>query len=654
MGYPYSLWLLAKRKALGSCFLLVLAVVLHPAMAQPVRGVKYADFLPLGSGRSVPLPEGSWELTQTSNLARSGFEWEVFVIRNAQPDASVPIMVVRQSSRPFKWGDTACNTDKGNTNQFLVNTHNTLSTQLVNKCSRVFALDNFEKWLQSKSTQDSEYWKESLAGLVEPGRPKNQGVFFAEMRVQAFNSLGLEVSLFINAPKGVVPSAFRDNYKAGTVNTEHQILGNWMSIYVELIEQAFLNKSPQKLIALQFPAGFKLASTQPAVAATDLQTLGNNRPNRTSGEVASTEKSDPPRPAVAAATSVAPDIQTLGNNRPNRTGGAVASLGATEAPAKPATASAAVAMASPPTPAPAPAATEAAKMDAERKAIEKDKLELAQQLEKMQQMLAQLQKANADAAQAAQAASAAAASTPTKPAVPQVFANRKALVIGNDLYTDVSKLNNAGADAEAMAKALAEVGYQVTKHLNLNEKAFKVALRDFRAKVQGGDEVLFFYAGHGVQLANANYLLPVDIKGDSEEQIKDDAIQLQRFLEDMQDKKTKFALAVIDACRDNPFKGQGRAVGGRGLAPTTAATGQMVMFSAGSGQQALDKLGPKDVEKNGLFTRIFVKEMRKPGVSVDRVLRNVRNQVVEQAKSVGHEQTPALYDQSIGEFYFLN
>ena len=344
----------------------------------------------------------------------------------------------------------------------------------------------------------------------------------------------------------------------------------------------------------------------------------------------------------------------------------MASLGNTETAAKPAAPSSAPAPAKPTSASVAVVSAEAAKMDAERKAIEKDKLELAQQLEKMQQMLAQLQKANADAAkaaqlaqaaQAAQAASAAAlaaASTPTKPAVPQVFANRKALVIGNDLYTDVSKLNNAGADAEAMAKALAEVGYQVTKHLNVSEKAFKVALRDFRAKVQGGDEVLFFYAGHGVQLANANYLLPVDIKGDSEEQIKDDAIQLQRFLEDMQDKKTKFALAVIDACRDNPFKGQGRAIGGRGLAPTTAATGQMVMFSAGSGQQALDKLGPKDPDKNGLFTRIFVKEMRKPGVSVDRVLRNVRNQVVEQAKSVGHEQTPALYDQSIGEFYFLN
>lgn len=155
-----------------------------------------------------------------------------------------------------------------------------------------------------------------------------------------------------------------------------------------------------------------------------------------------------------------------------------------------------------------------------------------------------------------------------------------------------------------------------------------------------------------MQLGNANYLLPIDIKGDHEDQVKDEAIQLQRILDDLQERKTKFALAVIDACRDNPFKGSGRAIGGRGLAPTTAATGQMIIFSAGSGQQALDKLGQGDREQNGLFTRVFIKEMVKPGLSVDRVLRNVRQEVVQLAKSVGHEQTPALYDQAIGEFYF--
>lgn len=164
-----------------------------------------------------------------------------------------------------------------------------------------------------------------------------------------------------------------------------------------------------------------------------------------------------------------------------------------------------------------------------------------------------------------------------------VYANRRALVIGNDGYRFVPRLQNAVFDAQSIAKAIEGVGYKVSLHTNLDEKSFKQALRDFKQQVQGGDEVLVFFAGHGVQLGAANYLLPVDMKGDSEEQVKDEAIQLQRVLDDLQEKKAKFALAIIDACRDNPFKGHGRAIGGRGLAPTTAATGQMVMFSAGAG-----------------------------------------------------------------------
>ena len=234
-----------------------------------------------------------------------------------------------------------------------------------------------------------------------------------------------------------------------------------------------------------------------------------------------------------------------------------------------------------------------------------------------------------------------------------VFATRRALVIGNDSYKQVAKLVNAREDARSIAERLQQVGYQVTLKLDVTEKEMKAALRTFKSQVEGGDEVLVFFAGHGVQLGAANYLLPIDIAGDSEEQIKDDAIQLQRMLDDMSERKAKFTLAMIDACRDNPFKTAGRAIaGGRGLAPTTAATGQMVIFSAGAGQQAMDKLGPTDTNKNGLFTRVFLKEMQKPGVSVDRVVRNVRNEVVGLAKSVGHEQVPAIYDQVVGEFYF--
>ena len=230
--------------------------------------------------------------------------------------------------------------------------------------------------------------------------------------------------------------------------------------------------------------------------------------------------------------------------------------------------------------------------------------------------------------------------------------NRKALVIGNDAYQAVPKLLNAGEDARTIANSLAALGYAVTLKTDLTEKEMKATLRTFSGQVLGGDEVLFYFAGHGVQLGMTNYLLPTDIVGDSEAQVRDEAIPLQRVLDDMADRKAKFALAVIDACRDNPFKSTGRSIGGRGLAPTNAATGQMVIFSAGTGQQALDSLGRDDKVKNGVFTRVFIQEMQKPGLSIDRVMKNVRNQVAELARSVGHEQVPAIYDQVLGDFFF--
>ena len=142
------------------------------------------------------------------------------------------------------------------------------------------------------------------------------------------------------------------------------------------------------------------------------------------------------------------------------------------------------------------------------------------------------------------------------------------------------------------------------------------------------------------------------MRGDSEDQVKDDAVSLQRVLDELQDQKARFSLAIIDACRDNPFRQSGRAIGGRGLATTNPATGQMVIYSAGTGQQALDRLGNNDQSPNGLFTRVFLKEMEKPRVTVDRVLRGVRDEVVRLAKSIGHDQVPAFYDQALGEFYF--
>jgi len=231
-------------------------------------------------------------------------------------------------------------------------------------------------------------------------------------------------------------------------------------------------------------------------------------------------------------------------------------------------------------------------------------------------------------------------------------ARRLALVIGNDSYQNVQPLKNARADAKAISAELKAVGFDVTLKQDLTQKAMKSALRDFKAQVAGGDEVVFYFSGHGVQFGGTNYLIPVDITADSEAQVADDAVPLQRILDDLTDQKARFSLAIIDACRSNPFKEAGRAIGGRGLVPVTPATGQMIMYSAGAGQAALDNLGPHDTNPNGVFTRVLIEAMRKPGVPAGMLLKDVQSDVVELAHGVGHEQVPALYDQSLGKFYF--
>ena len=231
-------------------------------------------------------------------------------------------------------------------------------------------------------------------------------------------------------------------------------------------------------------------------------------------------------------------------------------------------------------------------------------------------------------------------------------AARLALLIGNDSYAAAPQLKNARADADAMAVALRRAGYQVTLVKDRTLRQMKDDVRQLKMRIRGGDEVVLFYSGHGVQIGAMNYLLPVDVRSDSEDQVRDDGLALSSVLEELRAQKPALTLAIIDACRDNPFKGSGRAIGGRGLTGVSGATGQMVIYSAGEGQQALDRLGDNDPVKNGLFTRVFVREMEAAGVSVDQVARKVREEVNRLARHVRHDQVPAIYDQVLGQFYF--
>jgi len=229
--------------------------------------------------------------------------------------------------------------------------------------------------------------------------------------------------------------------------------------------------------------------------------------------------------------------------------------------------------------------------------------------------------------------------------------SKRALVIGNDSYVVLPKLKNGREDARAVADLFSKLGYTVSLRLDLSMKQMQFEFRNFKRSGSAGDEIVIFFAGHGVQISGINYLLPIDSAAQNEDEVRDDSMSLQRIVDDAVESKARLALFILDACRDNPFKVPGRSIGGaRGLAAASPATGQMIVFSAGVGQQALDNLGPRDTEKGSVFTRTLVKEALRRDLTVDQVIRNVRREVVRLAKSIGHDQVPAVYDQLVGDY----
>ena len=254
------------------------------------------------------------------------------------------------------------------------------------------------------------------------------------------------------------------------------------------------------------------------------------------------------------------------------------------------------------------------------------------------------------AACVALAAPAGASGQTSAPAV----AERKALVIANGTYPGLSPVRTAGPDAAAVSSALQALGFSVATHSDLDGTGMRRALREFGARLKPGDEAVFYYAGHGIQLGDTGFLLSVDVRAEDDADVRDEAIPLQRVLDVLAGSGARASIAVIDACRSDPClsaRGSGSAKS-RGLSTASPSSGQLVVFSAGTGQSALESLGPQDPDARSVFARVLLRQMRRPGIPVDQMFRELRTEVVSLARSAGHEQVPALYDQMSQPVYF--
>lgn len=223
-----------------------------------------------------------------------------------------------------------------------------------------------------------------------------------------------------------------------------------------------------------------------------------------------------------------------------------------------------------------------------------------------------------------------------------VESNQKlALVIGNAAYPKWP-LRNPLNDARAVAASLTDVGFDTTSALDVSLRNLEANVNRFVARVRPGDSVVFYYAGHGIQLEGENYLVPTDFDAKDEADAKYAAYSASRVQERLEKAGARVIVLVLDACRNNPFKAS-RAAGG-GLAAMGSGKGTLIAFATAPGQTADDN----PTGNNGLFTSHLIQTLREPGLSIEQVFSRVRERVYRDSQG---RQVPWTVSSVIGEIY---
>ncbi len=226
---------------------------------------------------------------------------------------------------------------------------------------------------------------------------------------------------------------------------------------------------------------------------------------------------------------------------------------------------------------------------------------------------------------------------------------RVALVIGENAYTHVSSLNNAVNDANDLNAVLEAHNFTVFRGLNLDRKSLIEALDKFAAAADQADCALFYFAGHGVQSAGQNFLLPVDFPYVPESELWQKAVPVDRVISALIDHQPLVSIVILDACRNNPLRDENapdqyqRA----GLASVVAPLGSLIAFAADAGQEAID--GIDEGASNGLYTSSLISFMTSPGRRIEDIFYETRKTVA--LKSDG-QQTPVEFNKLINTFYF--
>jgi formylglycine-generating enzyme required for sulfatase activity/Tfp pilus assembly protein PilF len=239
--------------------------------------------------------------------------------------------------------------------------------------------------------------------------------------------------------------------------------------------------------------------------------------------------------------------------------------------------------------------------------------------------------------------------------VPSHAEKRVALVIGNSAYPGAAALENPVNDAADVAAALRRIGFEVIEGKNLSLADFSQIIDVFRQKAKDADAALFYYAGHGMQFEEQNWLMPIDTRVTNAFDVRHFNVALQDLMSDIEGSASA-TLVFLDACRDNPLdnelkarlRAQGRGNADvRGLARVEfKAPETLVVFATRPNTLAADGKG----RRNSPFTEAFLENVAKPGIEIEALMKRVTASVA--AKTQGKQQ-PERLSRLVREFYFV-
>jgi hypothetical protein len=222
---------------------------------------------------------------------------------------------------------------------------------------------------------------------------------------------------------------------------------------------------------------------------------------------------------------------------------------------------------------------------------------------------------------------------------------RVALVIGNASYR-VDPLDNPVNDARLVAASLKQAGFDVALAENLDRRGLLSAMRAFGQRLNEQTVAVLYYAGHGLQLRDRNYLIPVDAEIRSEDEIPLAGIDVAFVLNRMSAAKSRVNIVIIDACRNNPFATK-NGNSAQGLAQMDAPVGTLLAYATAPGKLAADGLGGG---AHGVYAHHLARQMLSPGLPVEHVFKRVREAVVRASRET---QVPWESSSLQGEFSFV-